>query len=206
MLQRLCKSPPPSSSSSPPFHLPTQALPPSSPSHFQPPLTSPSSPTNLKHQCRFKLSRRELAICANSSSLLLLLGSQALMIPPISKSEEILTIEEDSAEIDQPQEISPSTTEEGETLTVTETPETESDQPQENSSSSTAEESLNTVADSTAESDEPQENSPANNASTSCTERKPTKRVFLDISIDGEPVGRITLGLYGNDVPTGVDR
>ena len=40
----------------------------------------------------------------------------------------------------------------------------------------------------------------------SCTERKPTKQVFFDISIDGEPVGRITIGLYGDNVPVGVDR
>ncbi|KAJ1392332.1 Cyclophilin-type peptidyl-prolyl cis-trans isomerase domain [Sesbania bispinosa] len=44
------------------------------------------------------------------------------------------------------------------------------------------------------------------NTTPSCTEREPTKRVFFDISIDGEPVGRITIGLYGDDVPLGVDR
>lgn len=40
----------------------------------------------------------------------------------------------------------------------------------------------------------------------SCTERKPTKQAFFDISIDGEPVGRITIELYGDDVPAGVAR
>nr|KYP55639.1 Peptidyl-prolyl cis-trans isomerase B [Cajanus cajan] len=52
-------------------------------------------------------------------------------------------------------------------------------------------------------SDKPEENL---TTTPSCTERKPTKQVFLDISIDGEPVGRITIGLYGNEVPAGVDR
>ncbi|TKY54953.1 Peptidyl-prolyl cis-trans isomerase CYP26-2 [Spatholobus suberectus] len=55
----------------------------------------------------------------------------------------------------------------------------------------------------TSNSDQPEENL---TTTPSCTERKPTKQVFLDISIDGEPVGRITIGLYGDEVPAGVDR
>ncbi|KAK7330214.1 hypothetical protein VNO77_24401 [Canavalia gladiata] len=55
----------------------------------------------------------------------------------------------------------------------------------------------------TSDNDQPEENLIA---TPSCTERKPTKQVFLDISIDGEPVGRITIGLFGDDVPAGVDR
>ncbi|KAF7838598.1 peptidyl-prolyl cis-trans isomerase CYP26-2, chloroplastic [Senna tora] len=53
-----------------------------------------------------------------------------------------------------------------------------------------------------------EESSPAidDAAASSCTERKPTKRVFLDVAIDGDPAGRIIIGLYGNDVPAGVDR
>ncbi|XP_061365190.1 peptidyl-prolyl cis-trans isomerase CYP26-2, chloroplastic [Gastrolobium bilobum] len=49
---------------------------------------------------------------------------------------------------------------------------------------------------------------PGENLATtpSCTEKKLTKQVFFDISIDGEPVGRITIGLYGDEVPAGVDR
>lgn len=33
-----------------------------------------------------------------------------------------------------------------------------------------------------------------------------TKRAFLDISIDGEPIGRITIGLHGDDAPIGTTR
>ncbi|PNY14124.1 peptidyl-prolyl cis-trans isomerase [Trifolium pratense] len=40
----------------------------------------------------------------------------------------------------------------------------------------------------------------------SCTARKPTKQVFFDISVDREPVGRVTIELYGDDVPAGVER
>ncbi|KAF3437318.1 hypothetical protein FNV43_RR20071 [Rhamnella rubrinervis] len=42
------------------------------------------------------------------------------------------------------------------------------------------------------------------NTASSCTSKSLTKRAFLDISIDGQPVGRIIVGLYGNDAPVGV--
>ncbi|XP_057951647.1 peptidyl-prolyl cis-trans isomerase CYP26-2, chloroplastic [Malania oleifera] len=42
--------------------------------------------------------------------------------------------------------------------------------------------------------------------STNCGSRTPTKRAFLHVSIDGEPAGRIIIGLYGDDAPTGAAR
>ncbi|XP_007036407.2 PREDICTED: peptidyl-prolyl cis-trans isomerase CYP26-2, chloroplastic [Theobroma cacao] len=100
---------------------------------------SPSSPILRQ----FKLSRRELAISGNSS-LLLLLGSQALEQLYPSKAE------------------------------AEETP-TEDNQQEQN----------------------------VNTPSLDCSKKVATKRAFLDIAIDGEPVGRIVIGLYGDDVPAG---
>ncbi|KAI9173398.1 hypothetical protein LWI28_000704 [Acer negundo] len=39
-----------------------------------------------------------------------------------------------------------------------------------------------------------------------CTNEVATKRAFLDISIDGKPVGRIVIGLYGDNASAGVAR
>ncbi|KAL5818042.1 hypothetical protein ACOSQ3_026420 [Xanthoceras sorbifolium] len=39
-----------------------------------------------------------------------------------------------------------------------------------------------------------------------CTNKVPTKRAFLDISINGEPIGRIVIGLYGDNAPVGAAR
>lgn len=52
-----------------------------------------------------------------------------------------------------------------------------------------------------------EENDNGTNSTPTCSsEKNPTKRAFLDISIDGEPVGRIVIGLYGNDTPLGAAR
>ncbi|VVA95224.1 unnamed protein product [Arabis nemorensis] len=44
------------------------------------------------------------------------------------------------------------------------------------------------------------------NYSTNCRNRIPTKKGFIDVSIAGEPIGRIVIGLYGDDVPAGTAR
>ena len=36
-------------------------------------------------------------------------------------------------------------------------------------------------------------------------EGKVTKKVFLDVTIDGQPAGRIVVGLFGDDVPKTVE-
>ncbi|KAF5758332.1 putative peptidylprolyl isomerase [Helianthus annuus] len=40
----------------------------------------------------------------------------------------------------------------------------------------------------------------------SCTDKVLTKRAFLDIAIDGKPMGRIVVGLYGNNAPNGTTK
>lgn len=50
------------------------------------------------------------------------------------------------------------------------------------------------------------EESTTSNISSIFSNKITTKNAFLDISIDGQPVGRIVIGLYGNDIPYGVDR
>ncbi|XP_057479510.1 peptidyl-prolyl cis-trans isomerase CYP26-2, chloroplastic-like [Actinidia eriantha] len=42
--------------------------------------------------------------------------------------------------------------------------------------------------------------------SPSCIDTTLTKKAFLDISINGEPIGRIVIGLFGNTAPAGVAR
>lgn len=37
-------------------------------------------------------------------------------------------------------------------------------------------------------------------------DKEPTKRAFLDISIDAKPVGRVIIGLYGDEAPAGCAR
>ncbi|KAL3824770.1 hypothetical protein ACJIZ3_020799 [Penstemon smallii] len=39
-----------------------------------------------------------------------------------------------------------------------------------------------------------------------CTDQAFTKQAFLDVSINGEPIGRIIIGLYGDTVPAGTTR
>ncbi|CAA6665483.1 unnamed protein product [Spirodela intermedia] len=39
-----------------------------------------------------------------------------------------------------------------------------------------------------------------------CGHGAPTQKAFLDVSIDGEPAGRIVVGLFGADVPGGAAR
>ncbi|KAL2338283.1 hypothetical protein Fmac_012729 [Flemingia macrophylla] len=174
-----------------PFNPPTRTTAPAL-SPFQLIPTSPYFPI-LKQQCR--LSRRELTIFSNSCLLLLLDGSRA-------RADE-----DDTSNSDQPEE----------NLTLAEdvANASSSDQSEEklalaedvaNATNSDLPEEKLTLADDVANatnSDQPEENLAT---IPSCNERKTTKQVFLDISIDGEPVGRITIGLYGNEVPAGVDR
>lgn len=49
------------------------------------------------------------------------------------------------------------------------------------------------------------DNPPESNT-TSCIDKTPIKKAFLDISIDGQPTGRIVVGLFTDDNPAGAAR
>lgn len=50
------------------------------------------------------------------------------------------------------------------------------------------------------------EENPTGSNATSCVEKNPVMKAFLDISIDGEPAGRIVIGLFADDTPAGAAR
>ncbi|QCD80743.1 peptidyl-prolyl cis-trans isomerase CYP26-2, chloroplastic [Vigna unguiculata] len=197
-----------------PFNLPTRTTPPSlTPIQLIP--TSPSFPI-LKQQCR--LSRRELTIFSNSC-LLLLLGTQAVD----GSSAKAEAADANTNESDQPEENvvfveedvanTSSTAQPEENRVLAEDVANTSNTAQPEANPVLAEDVANQQAENlnvaegnvtkTSNRDQPEENL---TTTPSCTERKTTKQVFLDISIDGEPAGRITVGLYGDEVPAGVDR
>lgn len=187
-----------------------------------------------------KLSRRELAISANSS-LLLLLGTQALVplhqfkarAEEVSETTDVIQPENDPGESNDTKagEVSEGTdvinqdNDLGETKTKAEEVSENTDViKQENdlgeSKARTEEVSENTdvtqrendMGESDAKADEVSENTnatqPENDSGKNnyCAGQNLTNRAFLEVSIDGEPVGRIVVGLYGDAVPAGTAR
>ncbi|XP_050236869.1 peptidyl-prolyl cis-trans isomerase CYP26-2, chloroplastic [Mercurialis annua] len=51
-----------------------------------------------------------------------------------------------------------------------------------------------------------QEEKSSTSLNASCSDKATTKKAFLDISVDGKPVGRIVIGLYGESTPAGAAR
>lgn len=199
------------SPATPPNHQ-IQALPTTSP---------PCPPCILKNSP--KLSRRELAICTKSS-LLLVLGSQAhqqFQLPKARAEEEnaledptnsalleaessdnLTNVEENSPTIESnavPKESDdsdiPTTIEENQESPTT----TESDA----SDSATTVEKNQENAPTTETDATTQEADSVNNTVTGdgCTDRRIKKRAFFDVSVNGEPIGRIIIGLYDNNAP-----
>ncbi|XP_058091732.1 peptidyl-prolyl cis-trans isomerase CYP26-2, chloroplastic isoform X2 [Magnolia sinica] len=198
----------------------------SSPQIFNPPQpnsythhrsTFKSTPSISRHTC--KISRRDLTIRGPSSSLLLLLGTCSDAIDPFRSSkaradegpadiggkEENSNTDSDARFDDSPTSISNGGKEDNSNsnneVSLDEVPADNSNGGKEENSNADGEVGLEDgprdIADGGKE-----ENSNAD----SCTERMPTKRAFLDISIDGEPVGRIVIGLYGDKTPAGAAR
>ncbi|KAI7731317.1 hypothetical protein M8C21_027131, partial [Ambrosia artemisiifolia] len=72
------------------------------------------------------------------------------------------------------------------------------------------ENSAETSATATTTTEENQADSSSDTSNTtevdSCIDKVVTKRAFLDIAIDGKPVGRIVIGLHGNNAPNGTTK
>ncbi|GMI75625.1 hypothetical protein HRI_001231800 [Hibiscus trionum] len=189
----------------------------SSPQLLQPPTSASRSFPILQH---LKFSRRDLTICTNSS-LLLLLGSQALEpLYPLSKAKAEEIPPDHSVTATQAEENPPD-----DNVTATQA---EENSPNDNVTATKAEDNspddsvTTTKADDNVTATKAEDNSPDDNVTTTkaeensarenvtttlnCNNRVATKRAFLDIAIDGEPAGRIVIGLYGDDVPGGAAR
>ncbi|KAL1825001.1 hypothetical protein ACET3Z_011779 [Daucus carota] len=183
------------------------ATPPNQQIHALPTTSPPCIPKNLP-----KLSRRELAICTKSS-ILLVLGSQAqqqFQLPRARAEEEnasgnetdiALPEAESSNNLTSLQEM-PTTTESSVPMAIEEnSTTTESNAAlQESDSATTVEENQENATT--------QESESADNTFTSdgCSDQRIKKRAFFDVSVSGEPIGRIIIGLYDNNAPITTSR
>lgn len=150
--------------------------------------------------------------------MLLLLGSQALDPFHLSKAlaEETPLTTDNTVEI--PTETTAATTTNGEITdetveqkeipketTATTDGETTNEAVEQNEiPTETTAATTSTDGETTKETVEKKENPTENTATT--IERVPTKQAFLDISINGEPIGRIVIELNADSAPAGVAR
>ncbi|XP_019189752.1 PREDICTED: peptidyl-prolyl cis-trans isomerase CYP26-2, chloroplastic [Ipomoea nil] len=187
--------------------------------HAAPPKQIQATPTSHSPSAlnkSSKLSRRELAISANSS-LLLLLGTQALV--PLhqfkARAEEVSETTDVIKQENSPGESEVKAGEVSENIDVIKQ---ENDlgenkvRTEEVSENIYVTEKENGMGESEAKADEVSKNTnatqPENDSGKNnyCAGQNLTNRAFLEVSIDGEPVGRIVIGLYGNTVPGGTAR
>ncbi|KAI7984742.1 hypothetical protein LOK49_LG14G00284 [Camellia lanceoleosa] len=169
-----------------------------------------ASPPLLLVKCCHQFSRRDLAIFTTSS--LVLLPPDPFHLP-MAQAEEPPYVAENSEQTDNSTTIS-STEENPSNIAENSEPvdnlttisSTEENPPNAAVDNSTAISSTKENPPNTAENSEQVENSNTISTSPSCIDTTPTKRAFLDISVNGEPIGRIVIGLYTNTAPVGTDR
>ncbi|XP_076947633.1 peptidyl-prolyl cis-trans isomerase CYP26-2, chloroplastic-like [Bidens hawaiensis] len=203
----------------------------STPEHRQPPPPPPPIQVQNIPTCpaAIKLSRRQLATCTKSSLLLLLTSQfQDHFHLPIARAQEQNLITPDNPQPDIPTEsntitsatdenpINTTPTEENQVETSSSTNPTEEtsataqENPSDPSNTANPTEETSATASTTTEENQADSYTNTDTAATtevdSCTDKVLTKRAFLDISIDGKPIGRIVVGLYGNSVPNGTTK
>ncbi|XAR63878.1 Peptidylprolyl isomerase [Bertholletia excelsa] len=187
-------------------HPPTPSI---YPTHIQDLPTYPS-PLSFRQQhlhCQF--SRRELAIFSSSS--LLLLGPQALdpfHSPKVRAEENPGYIDQNDGRGENVESIinpnpSPSPKTDGNDRQGKNAESTTNADPNPSPTST----STNTTDGNDGQGDIAESINPNPGPSpTSCIDNTLTKKAFLDVAIDGQPVGRIVIGLHGNNAPAGVAR
>ncbi|KAL8230770.1 hypothetical protein R6Q57_000548 [Mikania cordata] len=193
--------------------------------NYQPPTQIQTIPTTPA-AAPIKLSRRQLAICTKWSLLLLTSQLQDTFHLPKARAQEQNQLTLENPQITLLDDIpidSNTTTEENPVDTSSTTFPTqenpvETSPTEENPSGTTGSTTENPAASVIEENQSetssiPNENQVGNDSDTntttkadSCIDKVVTKRAFLDISIDGKPIGRIVVGLYGNNVPAGTTK
>ncbi|KAK9684431.1 hypothetical protein RND81_10G209500 [Saponaria officinalis] len=178
-------------------------------------MSTNSPPMNPK-QC-IKLSRRELTLFTNSS-LLLLLTSQALDPHLVlrARAEEYPQVIEPKSDdlgadtVENPQEIEGQSVQKvDETKGITQETEGGQNGQVEAETKETTEENGAEIKENPQEvgaEESPPEAVPNPDSGSEITIQVPTKRAFLDISIDGKPAGRIVIKLNEDNAPVGAAR
>ncbi|KAD4888855.1 hypothetical protein R6Q59_034251 [Mikania micrantha] len=194
--------------------------------NYQPPPTQIQTIPTTPAAAPIKLSRRQLAICTKWSLILLTSQLQDTFHLPKARAQEQnqLTLENpqitllDDIPIDSNATTEDNPVDTSSTTSPTQENSVEASPTEENPSGTTGSTAENPAASVIEEnqsetSSVPNENQVGNDSDTStttkadsCIDKVVTKRAFLDISIDGKPIGRIVVGLYGNNVPAGTTK
>ncbi|MCL7024890.1 hypothetical protein MKW94_005424 [Papaver nudicaule] len=163
------------------------------------PVRAVANQTSAIFKTKLKISRRELAICIGPS--LLYLGNPFHLPEARAEDESLLKdkpeLQEETSGTEDESLLKDKTEAQEETSGTEDKALLKDKTEAQEETSGTEDESL--LKDKT----EAQEET---SATKSATDSSITKRAYLDISIDGEPVGRIIIGLNESDAPEGFSR